>query len=188
MTEQRHAGTVRRLVFQLERPAEHRRDPEHREEVHGHRRRGDLLWFGAAQVRLVGRRDGRDLLERRRMFAPIEEVGHRDRHVHPLAGGAAGEWARLLYGHQPVRIRIRKRLEQQGVDYRKDRRVGADAERQGQHDRGGESDVFLQRPRRVAQVLEHALAPEDCVEEFHDDATRLAKSGSMARASLWSLS
>src|SRR2546422_2910712 len=40
---------------------------------------------------------------------------------------------------EPVRSRVRQRLEQHGVDRAKDGRVGADAERERRHGHGGEA-------------------------------------------------
>jgi hypothetical protein len=44
-------------------------------------------------------------------------------------------------------------LQQNGVDDREDRRVGADADRQCQDGRNGESAIFPEQPSRETEVV-----------------------------------
>src|SRR5262245_7239687 len=59
--------------------------------------------------------------------------------------------------HQSVRLAIRRRLEQNGIDHTENSRVRADAERQRQHGDEGEAGALHQRSRAVAQVLNQRL-------------------------------
>jgi hypothetical protein len=46
-----------------------------------------------------------------------------------------------------IGLRERQRIEQHAVDYRKECDVGADTQREGQHDYGTEAGVFKQHPQ-----------------------------------------
>ena len=60
---------------------------------------------------------------------------------------------RLPEHHQPLRLRERQRLEQQGVDDAEDGGIGADAERQGDDGDRGESWARLQHADGVPDIL-----------------------------------
>src|SRR6185437_4708484 len=62
-------------------------------------------------------------------------------------------------------IGIRKRLEQYRVHHAEDRAVGADTEREREHDDDGKGRIAAQPPERVAQVVAesvHGGAPVQC--------------------------
>ena len=56
-------------------------------------------------------------------------------------------------GHQPIRIRIRKRIEDEAVEQSKDQAVAANRQRQRQHRDGGKAGTPDELPARVAKVL-----------------------------------
>src|SRR5262245_3386501 len=55
--------------------------------------------------------------------------------------------------HQSVRLAIRRRLEQNGIDHTENSRVRADAERQRQNRHNSEAGILHQHSRAVAQIL-----------------------------------
>jgi hypothetical protein len=61
--------------------------------------------------------------------------------------------------HQPIRIPDRQRAQQELVDQAENRRVGADAQRQRQHRRGGEATMFEEQAEREREII-HGKAPE----------------------------
>ena len=52
---------------------------------------------------------------------------------------------------------VRQRADEHAVDDAEDRGVGADAERHGQDDGGGEAAIPGQPPERRAHILHHAV-------------------------------
>ena len=61
--------------------------------------------------------------------------------------------------HETIRLREGQRLEEHRVDRRKDRRVGADGDRERHDCRAGERRVTAQSARRMPQVVERFLDP-----------------------------
>ena len=62
--------------------------------------------------------------------------------------------------HDAVRLRVRQRLQQHGVDDREDRRVGADADgERGQRD-GGEPQIPPHRAEGVSQIGNEGIHQE----------------------------
>src|SRR5215510_4459916 len=57
--------------------------------------------------------------------------------------------------HEPLRIRIRQRAKQIGVEHAEHRRVSPDAESQRERGHYGEASVFEQHSQTDAQVLKH---------------------------------
>src|SRR5206468_2889576 len=68
--------------------------------------------------------------------------------------------AALPEGHQPVRFRIRQRLEQHAIDDAEDRRVRPDAEREREHGHGGEAGDFQQLTNGVAKVVHTSVSQQ----------------------------
>ncbi len=54
--------------------------------------------------------------------------------------------------HQPLRFRVRERLEEHGVEHAEDRRVGADSERKCDHSHKKKARAAPQGSQRVTQV------------------------------------
>ena len=84
---------------------------------------------------------------------------------------------------EPVAVGKRQRPQQHGVDGRKDRAVGADAERQREDDGEREARRFRQRPRGEAQIAQrrfqafgdiHIAGPFDLQIEAAELAARQA--------------
>ena len=59
---------------------------------------------------------------------PVRQAPRRDQ-TFRFAFGRAG----FQHGYQPLGVRIRKRVQKDGIHHRKDRRVGADSKRQNSH-------------------------------------------------------
>ena len=119
------------VIFESEETADVRLHAERAEEASAHEQRARRLLLSAARQ-----------VERR--LRPQESPGEERRHLlHPRPHLVVPARARLEAvaerevggdGHQPPRLRHRQRPQQQTVDDAEDRRVGADAERQRQHD------------------------------------------------------
>jgi hypothetical protein len=77
--------------------------------------------------------------------APVLKVGPRDGDRLPVTRDLAED-------HDAVHVRVRIRAQHHCVDDTEDRGRRADAERQGQHDDGGEARVLAERPQREAHV------------------------------------
>ena len=65
----------------------------------------------------------------------------------------------VLNQHEAITIRVRERFEQHAVDDAEDRRVGADAQAEGDDRDGGEARALAKRSRAVFQVLHEVLEP-----------------------------
>ena len=143
--DRRSAGLVLR---RRERPSEKR--------LHSEDRKVTRRYTSADQtfrLRLAGEREhldqpGRDLLERPRARAHVEEVRIRN-------GVLARFRRRAVNGNQAVGLGVGERIQQCGVDDAEDRRVGADPKRQAQHGGCGERWMLNQHPRGVPSVLTH---------------------------------
>ena len=72
---------------------------------------------------------------------------------------SAGSVDRLPQVDQPIAVTVGQRLEQHAADDAEDRRVGADAERQRDHDHGGERGAVSQRAQGVPDVGGNAFDP-----------------------------
>ena len=97
----------------------------------------------------------RDLLESARLLPPVLEVRGRDvvarLRVQPIV---------LPDRHEAAGIAERQRAQQHGVDDREDGGVGADAERERQHDDRGETGALAHQAQRIAKILEqHVETP-----------------------------
>ena len=81
---------------------------------------------------------------------PVEEVGISERSlVEP------GHF--FIDGDELAGLRVGQRIEQHAVDYRKERSVGADAERERQNGDGGEGRRLGEQAECVTQVLEESV-------------------------------
>ena len=146
-----HSATRLELLGE-KRPAVGGTDAQRVEEPFRDQRRVEHLGRAVAGEVERERLDRRHLPEARRLLAPVQEVrrGWFRRNVAVVRIG-------LPQRHQPVRFRKRRRLQQHGVDDRKDGRGRADRKRQGQ-DRGRrEAGLTAQQPQPEADVLEELL-------------------------------
>ena len=185
-----HADDLVRLAVEQDRAPDHARVtakstlPETVAEHHGEptagpiffRREGAAVDRGGAKEAEeinadVGRRDlfgiriacdvdhaeaiGRDILKSTCLTPPDIELRRRR--------GPTGALGRdVEKHHQPLGIRIRQRLQDDGVEDRKNRRVRADPEGQRGHGSKRESGRVAQEPEGLAQVLNecvHLLSP-----------------------------
>jgi hypothetical protein len=63
--------------------------------------------------------------------------------------------------HELVRLRVRQRLEQHGVDDTEDRGVRADSEREREHGRERERGPAQQPAKRIAKIASHGICETD---------------------------
>src|SRR3954451_18014422 len=99
--------------------------------------------------RLIQRRQG-DAFEGSSAGSPVGKRSRGDSSAFdPLSG------IPFVQADETIRLRIRQRLQQDGVDDRKDRGIGADAERQRKNDADREPGGTAEGPKRVSQVVEH---------------------------------
>ena len=128
-----------------------RLDAEHLEQL-GRRGEAADLFRAVRPLHVQGRSlHERQRVERAGLRLPGDEVDGM--HAQRL-GGIEGV---LVEDHDPVRISIWQRREQDRVHEREDRRVGADADRQRQDRHGAEPRALPKRPQRVDQVLAQAV-------------------------------
>jgi hypothetical protein len=118
---------------------------ERPEEVPGHAHPADPFRFAVGQQRRTPGADERHVFERMAAVAPVEE-----RQVTDVAGRAGRP--PLADRDEAIGIRVRQRTEQHRVEDAEDRRVRADAERQGHERDRCEAGRAPQQPRRVANV------------------------------------
>jgi hypothetical protein len=152
-----HVVRTRAVLFVREDTTERRRYTERREEVAGDQQALETL--GRLSVADQNRRRSieRDhLAEDLVALAESDEVGGR---VRP----AVGENRRAEHLDQSFRLRIREWTEEVGVEHAEHRRVGPDAECQGDDGHGSESWSAAERPRRIAQILEEIVDHSDRV-------------------------
>ena len=90
------------------------------------------------------------------LFLPLHPLGRgpRLRACHWQAVGAGG-----LDKHEPLRLIIRGRRQQNTLDQAEHRRGRADTERQSQHGNQGEARLLPEHPRGKTQVLNHSSPP-----------------------------
>jgi hypothetical protein len=138
--EHHHRGRLGAVVVLVEQPSEHRRQSHDLEEVPGHepdvhRHRVLLSAKGVRHPGVFG-----DAAERPGALAEVENLGDREQDVL-----AAGTVDRLPQIDQPVSIAMRKRPQENAADDAEDRRVGANAESEGQdhgqHEAGGAGET-----------------------------------------------
>ena len=101
--------------------------------------------------------DGREFAERFDGGGPLADVfdlGDRERHAVDAESRRA-----LADIDQPLFAAIDERAQQHAADDAEDRGVGADAERQRDHDGGGKSLRAQQRAQADAHVLQRAPPP-----------------------------
>ena len=122
------------VFLRVEHAAGGRRDAEHREVVARDHLDVDALGLVVDGDRRIGQPAREDFAKGLGplLILLVDRVG-----VHPRAHVAAAVRARLVEHHQLVRVLDRQLAEQDLVDQREDRGVGADAkrERQDRHDR-----------------------------------------------------
>ena len=93
------------------------------------------------------RRVGGDVIDRARLGVPVEDI-----QVGAIVGLVAD---RRLDRDQPGRVRKRQRLQQHAVDDAEDRGIGADAERQHDHDQRAEARSFEEEAECLSEIREH---------------------------------
>lgn len=127
MTEHDHSGRRRPRFIQCERASEYRRDSEQREHpfIHAH----------AAESRSAAVHGQRELGEL--IASEIRQIGGLPDALHiVIRNGRAREVALLVCGpdeHEFVGLRVRHRLQDDGVHNAEDRGICADADAQRQN-------------------------------------------------------
>jgi hypothetical protein len=148
-----HHGAV--LISVREGAAEHGLTSEHLERAGCHHADDDLLRPGAARQR--GRNEEavcRVQPGEGRSGPEIDEITRRD-------GVAIAMLHRVgaPQHHQPVWIAVGERFQEHCVDDREDRRVGANAERQGGNRQQGEDRIAGEDARGVTRIEHERLPP-----------------------------
>jgi len=146
VTQHGDPATARGVFLRGKRPTEHDRRAEQSKEVGADVSGLNLFRFAVGQVHRAEAIGGGVLKDVARL-PPHVELGGRGANERSLRRG-------VIEKDQPRRIGIRERAEQHGVDHRKDRGVGADAEGQGgdcRHRKGWRS---THRPKGMSHVLE----------------------------------
>jgi hypothetical protein len=153
--EHHDASAAGLLFLGSEVTAERGRDAQHAEEGCGDVGDTNLFRFAGAAGQRLPRAPLRgnpveDLLAR----APVEEVGWRhDVVVFPFFRTAFPDH------HEFAGAGVGQLAKQHGVDDAEDGAVGADAEREGDDDEGGEPGVSDEHPACVAPVLQQCAHP-----------------------------
>ena len=117
-----------------------------------------MVWDVAARVGVTAALVGRDFFQGACLRAPVQEIGRSNGELRPTLSRVA-----FINAHQLFRLRIGQRPQQYRADHRENCGVGADAERQRQHDDGCEPRRLAQHPQRIADILikvgEHVPSP-----------------------------
>src|SRR5215510_15299880 len=118
-------------------------------------------------------KEGGQLLKRLALRPPIGEVWIRNIYiVAPLLRIG------FVKDDQPLRLFIRQRAQQRGVDDAEDCRVRADAERESDDRNPREAGFLQQQSRAIAQVLQQGL---------HNSSTRRCQMSDVREGALPSL-
>jgi hypothetical protein len=115
----------------------------------------DLLGLGAGirdRRATRGNEAGHVLEELGGLLAQVAIIRRRER---PVVDVAITQLA--PYRHQPLRVGIRQRAQQHGVDDAEDGRAGADPQCDGDGGDGREAEVLAQASDRVGQVLQQRV-------------------------------
>jgi hypothetical protein len=108
-----------------------------------------LLW-AITPCQIHGVRDGTiqgSILENLRLFAPNHVLWDGGNVKVVVAGNDCLEL------HDVVGLRVRKRMQQDGIDDGKNRSIGANAKSQREHGDGGEAFASAQRAEGVTKIL-----------------------------------
>ena len=136
------------LVIRLEQPAECRVDPQHRKEIGGDEESADALRIVGAGEARVPPAERREPLEAVRLLPPVEEVGGGD----GLFGVADVAMIGLRDDREPIDVGEGEGVEDQRVDDAEDGGVGAETQRERQHDDGARRRALHHRAHRIPQI------------------------------------
>ena len=152
MTQDHHRRLARRIVLRQQQPAVLRLCAEQVEQVGGRPERFDSLWLFEPQQRSAPALRDRYLLERLTLRPKVDVLSRRG----PVLRNVDA-WGAQPEDCQPLRIRIRQRLEQQRVDHAEDSGVCADADGERCDDDERERGASSQRAQRVAEILQESV-------------------------------
>ena len=148
MRQHRDASRVRTVISAIEEPSADGAKPHHFEVRAADHAGANDAWFAESQQVEF---DGREIAERAdRLRARLEVVDLRNRKGDVLC---AETWRVLADVDQTIFVAIDQRPQQHAADHAEDRGVGADAERERDHDRGGQALGPLQRAAGDPDVL-----------------------------------
>ncbi len=150
VAEDNDASASRRIFGGQEHAADRRRRADELEEARAHRTGVDVLGSGAGRQRELAAPVGRHAVEQPRVALPVVEVCGRHREAPDPRERAL--WRQVEQPHEAIRLRVRQRAQQHGVDDAEDRGVDADAEREDDDDCDGERRRVRQRSEGVAHV------------------------------------
>ena len=138
------------IVVGCETASHNRRHPEHREEICGDLPHGHQLPETLAQaVVLSGHSKQSEVAEAALLAGPVLKIepGKRIRlNLVPLLVPFGDD-------HQPVRIRVRQRFQQNAIDHRKHGCVRPDTKSQCEDRNEGEAGTLPEHPEGVAEIL-----------------------------------
>jgi len=143
-------GRRARLIFIFsEGPANLRRQSDYVEEVRRYKRNRDSFRFAAGNAAEIARLQTaeREMLERSAVAPPVDVIRQSDRHIR--SGGG------LIKINDALRLRIRERTEEDGVNHAEDRAVRTDAERQREHSDDCEARGFAQLAEGEAEIVHY---------------------------------
>jgi hypothetical protein len=171
VAQQRDVGRSRFRLFGPEHPPHCGLDSQRFKKAGRHLEAGHALRLIAAFENHAARGEGRHVFKAPAMRFPFFEIRIRGDVVRPVG-------ARRPDQDEILRLGKRQGTQEHGVDDAEDRRVGADAEGQGQHRDGGEAGIFPQHanaetqiPREVLQHGQAAAVPHLLLDRF--DAAEL---------------
>ena len=143
-------AVVADLVLVLgERAADERRHPQHREQIGRHARPVQPLRLAlAGQIEVGDGTQRGDVLEHVIARLEVVDVRHPDVRARQAALGRGAPDV-----HEPVRLAVRQRLQDDPVDDAEHRGGRADAERDGQRRGGGKAGRPPHQPHAVPQIL-----------------------------------
>ena len=174
MGEDDHSGSVRSVVAGIEQSAEHRAKTHDIEIGAAHDAGLDDARFAEADHREFNRGKIAERADGSRRGFEVLDFGYRERGVlHPVARSA------LADVDETVLVAIHEWSQQYSAHHAEDRGVGADAERQRDHDGRGKSLCATKRSNRDAHVLAERYAGVEPA-AVPDTSHRIADRGDVA--------
>ena len=150
MRQHHRARRALAIVRRIQQPPQHRPQAHHLEVRSADDAGVDHARLPVAEQREIDRREIAERADRLRgARLDVVVLGDRERHVRNAEARRA-----LADVDQPILAAVDEGAEQHAADHAEDRRVGADAERERDHDRGGQPLGAHQRADADADVLD----------------------------------
>lgn len=143
--ENDHWACAHLVVIEAERVAKNGPHPERGKETRGDHVAAEPFCFGRpGEVVILVPVNGQGR-EAPAVALPVEEIEIDD-------GAAVHSGRACVEGHKLFGMRIWQRIQQYAVQDRKERRVGADAQRESENGNGGEARRLSEEPDRIMQI------------------------------------